>query len=186
MAAQQGYDEFNMSRLSSASRPRPETDVAESDDIPLMDFNKAKEPQHPQVRQSRRSTAWSTLAWWLPELVASVFSIASFAAIVIILSIFDRRPLASLGLPRGLTLNALISALATINRTALLVPISSVVLQEFWHFYVDAARQSICSSRLEHLGTFDAASRGPWGSFTLLYHLRGRRYVCTLEIRKRK
>lgn len=98
-------------------------------------------------------------------------------AIMILLSNYDNRANSELGLPIGLTLNAIIAALATVSRAALMVPVVSSLTQELWLFCTKEAEKQNRSSRLRHLDDFDVALRGTWGSLKFLFRLQGQRYV---------
>lgn len=126
---------------------------------------------------SRSRSGPSDLAWWTYEIFAMVISVTAFASIVTILSIYDGHAMSTLGLPTGLTLNAIIAALATVSRASLMVPIASVLVQELWLYFAKEAKKQTCSSRLRELNVFDIASRGSWGSLLLLYSINYKRYV---------
>lgn len=130
---------------------------------------------------SRLRSRYFGLGWWTLEILALVLSIASFIAIVIILRIYNGRAVLELRLPTGLTLNAIIAALATVSRAALMVPVASSLMQELWLFFAKEAEKTTCSSRLCHLDVFDSASRGTSGSLMLLVRLHGRRYAAPVS-----
>jgi len=129
----------------------------------------------PRIPTSRLLT--STLMWWIPELVASALSITSFCAIVGILYKFNGRLAADLHLPRFLTLNGLVAAIATVNRACLTTPVCSAMMQEMWIYFSDEASRTPCRSRLQDLEIFTEASNSAIGSIKFLAHARGRRYV---------
>ncbi|KAF2155789.1 hypothetical protein K461DRAFT_310403 [Myriangium duriaei CBS 260.36] len=112
------------------------------------------------------------IAWWLPELVASLFSVISLGCIVAVLSVFDRRSATDVHLPRYLTLNGLIALIATINKACLTVPIYSAIMQEMWLHFAAEARSTSCKSRLRDIELYTEASRGTWGSLLLLFKAR--------------
>ena len=118
----------------------------------------------------------SFLRWWLPEIFASVLSVACLVCIVAILRVYDRRGLDQVNFPTGLTLNGVIALIATINRVALMVPVGSSLSQEAWLWFSPVTHQKVCPTRLRDLELSDDASRGAWGS--LIFLLYGRhRYV---------
>ena len=118
----------------------------------------------------------SIFRWWLPEIFASVLSVACLVCIVIVLRKYDHRALDSLNFPTGLTLNGVIALIATINRVALMVPVGSSLSQEAWLWFSPVTHQKVCPTRLRDLELSDDASRGAWGS--LIFLLYGRhRYV---------
>lgn len=113
---------------------------------------------------------------WIPELVASFFAVVSLLAIVIVLRVYNGRALGDLKLPKYLTLNGLIAAIATLERVFLVVPVGSALSQEAWLWLVNNEQESVTRSRLRDLSLSDAASRGAWGSLIAIPH-SGRRYV---------
>ncbi|OHE92387.1 hypothetical protein CORC01_12314 [Colletotrichum orchidophilum] len=106
----------------------------------------------------------SSLMGWLPELLWSIISIASVAALAGVLSRFDGQRLPEW--PLGLTINALIAFLATLARAAFVIPVSESLSQLKWLWYRK-------ERPLEDFQDFDSASRGPWGSIQLLKTTRG-------------
>lgn len=124
---------------------------------------------------SRSRSKYFGFTWWIIEILAMSISIASLVAIVIVLRVYNGRAVLELNLPNGLTLNAIIAALATVSRAALMVPVASTIMQELWLFFAKEAEKTTCSSRLSHLDLFDSASRGTWGSLTLLVNPHSRR-----------
>ncbi|KAK1484468.1 hypothetical protein CTAM01_12973 [Colletotrichum tamarilloi] len=108
---------------------------------------------------------WSTsLKGWLPELIWSIISIASVAALAGVLSRFDGQRLPEW--PLGLTLNTLIAFLATLARAAFVIPVSESLSQLKWLWYRK-------ERPLKDFQDFDSASRGPWGSIQLLKTTKG-------------
>lgn len=118
----------------------------------------------------------SFLRWWFPEILASIISIASLLATVIVLRHYDGLGLNDLNLPNSLTLNGIIAAIATLNRVALMVPVGSAMSQEVWLWFSSVAHKDTCRSRFLDLNLSDAASRGAWGSLVFLFVAR-RRFV---------
>lgn len=103
--------------------------------------------------------------WWLWEILGALVSITAIIAIVVILASHDGGPLSKWNY--SITLNSLISLFATVAKAALLLPVGQVLGQLKWTWFHQRAR------RLDHLQTFDDASRGPWGALQLLYSTRG-------------
>lgn len=69
---------------------------------------------------------WASLDdTWLLEIVALVFSVACFIAIIILLRIYDQKP--SPDLSHGLTLNTIVSLLATASRSSLLFAVAAAI-----------------------------------------------------------
>ena len=116
----------------------------------------------------------SFLRWWLPELLASILSIASLLALVIVLRAYDGRGINDLKLPASLTLNGIVAAISTFNRVCLMVPVGASLSQEAWLWFSAAEHQKHIHSRLGDLDLSDGASRGAWGSLVLLCFSRRR------------
>ena len=77
----------------------------------------------------------STLSFfqcWLPELFASLLSVASLASLIAVLHHYKSRGIHDLRLPSSLTLNGLVAILSTLIRVSLMVPIGSAISQEVW------------------------------------------------------
>ena len=104
------------------------------------------------------------LRWWCWELVAAAISIVLFAAVVIVLKVYDGHALPQL--PGDITLNTTISLIAAVSKTALLLVASAFMSQYKWLWIHKRSR------KLQELQAFDEASRGPWGALTLLQHSR--------------
>ncbi len=113
--------------------------------------------------------------WWLTDILASLVSVASFAAIVFVVRHYQGQGVQNINLPASLTLNGLIALLSTVNRVALMVPVASALSQEAWTWLCDSGGDSRRSPRLRDLERSDAASRGAWGSLKVLFQGRGRR-----------
>jgi len=133
---------------------------------------------HPSIRTKILSNlGLLSIAWWIPEIAASILALICLESVIIVSTINDGRPITTLKLPTSLSLNATLSVLSTLNRSLLLVPVSSAIMQDLWIWYTACQEGKTCNSRFRHLDAANAASRGPWGSSTLLVHYRGRRYV---------
>lgn len=120
-------------------------------------------------------TGIGILRWWLPELFASLLSIASFIAIVVVLHIYNGRALDDVSLPYGLTLNGILAILSTIARVSLMMPVGTALSQEAWLWLSKNSRRNQPDSCLGDLDVSDAASRGPLGSIVFLWSSRGHR-----------
>lgn len=89
-------------------------------------------------------------------------------AIPVALLIYNNKP--SPSLPRGITLNTIVLLLATGSKSSLLFVTSESIGQLKWIWFRK-------EHRLSDIQAFDSASRGPWGSFLLLYQHRGHSLV---------
>ncbi|KAI8633796.1 hypothetical protein F5Y19DRAFT_462068 [Xylariaceae sp. FL1651] len=104
-------------------------------------------------------TSW----WWWWEILAMILSIIAIHDI----------PLEAWELP--FQPHALIAILTTVGKAALLVPAASCISQLKWRHFSRYPRKLI------DLQLFDDASRGPWGSAVLVWHLAFRaRILVTL------
>ena len=125
--------------------------------------------------RSKGKTSLSFLSWWLPEILTTFISLATFLAVVIVLRTYEGRGTTDLRLPNHFTLNGIIAAIATLNKAFLMAPVASAIAQELWLYYATEAQKTNCSSRLQAMNTFDSASRGVRGSIVFLLRFRGRR-----------
>jgi hypothetical protein len=82
-----------------------------------------------------------------------------------VLLIYDGQALPQL--PLSITLNTFIAFFSTISKAAFMLPIAEAISQCKWNWF----RQDRPLSDFE---TFDEASRGFWGSVTLLFRVRWR------------
>lgn len=97
--------------------------------------------------------------WW--ELIAMLLSLVSAALLIPVLVRVDG--LAVEDWPYAILPNTLLSILTNVTKTAMMVPVAACVSQMKWdHFYHRA-------NPLDHLQLYDDASRGPYGSFMLLF-----------------
>jgi Protein of unknown function (DUF3176) len=139
-----------------------------SDELSLID-HPTYSTAPPSYHKRSRPPSLLFFRWWLPEILASVLSIAAILAIAIVLRVYNGRSLENLGLPKYLTLNGLIAAIATFDRVFLIVPVGSAISQEAWLWFASNDRVAKPKSRLRDLNLSDAASRGAWGSFIFIF-----------------
>ena len=121
------------------------------------------------MRRRISNPSLSIFRWWLPELFASLLSVASLASLIAILSHYQGQGIHDLHLPSSLTLNGLVAILSTLIRVSLMVPVGSALSQEVWLWLSKAQKDN---GTLQNLEFSDAASRGSWGS--LIFLVRGR------------
>lgn len=144
-------------------------------------FDKTRQDGHVPLLQRNRpnisgsETVSATLAWWLPELGSAFLSVVLLICTVIVLRVYDGRPATDLQLPKHLTLNGLIAALATLNRAFLTVPVCSSMVQDMWLYFSSEAKKSSCNSSIKDLGLYFDASAGVWGGFVFLASTGGSR-----------
>ncbi|CAG8424896.1 unnamed protein product [Penicillium salamii] len=118
------------------------------------------------VPKSRSHKSWNDrcLDTWTLEVLAAVFSVSCFVAICAILGGYDGK--ARPDLRYGLSLNAIISVLATGCKSSLMFAIGEALSQSKW------VRFRNFSTPLVDMQTFDSASRGPLGAMMMLFHKR--------------
>ncbi|KAF4466778.1 hypothetical protein FALBO_6352 [Fusarium albosuccineum] len=104
---------------------------------------------------------WSA---WGPEVWASLSSVASFIAIVALLSHFHGKPVFTWN---GVTLNALVSVLSVAMKASLAYVTAECMAQWKWILFTREPRLLIDFDRI------DAATRGPLGSLRVLLRTRG-------------
>ena len=115
-----------------------------------------------QRKEGGRQHHWTRI--WAWELLSSTFSLACISAVVIILLCIQNKPLESWKFP--LQPNTLVSIFSTLSKSALLVAVAEGISQLKWIYFRERRH------RLYDLQVFEYASRGPWGSLTLLAVLR--------------
>ncbi|KIX01068.1 uncharacterized protein Z518_10134 [Rhinocladiella mackenziei CBS 650.93] len=132
------------------------------------DLSRTAEYPHPATQiVSRRPSWWSRamLDNWAWEIGAAVLCLGILVAIAGILFAYDHHEVPDL--PDGLTINAIISFLATLAHATLMVILAAALRQEKWLWFIDQPRP------LNTVDTFEEASRGPYGSLLLLASFRG-------------
>ncbi|KAL4985173.1 hypothetical protein BDW68DRAFT_147357 [Aspergillus falconensis] len=98
---------------------------------------------------------------WLFESISSILALGLLIGIACIFSYMDNKPLSDWN--ARVSLNATISILTTACTTLLMHGVSSFIGQLKWLHFKNRKPQ-----KLAHFETFDAASRGVWGSILLL------------------
>ncbi|KAF8856580.1 hypothetical protein BDZ45DRAFT_727386 [Acephala macrosclerotiorum] len=105
---------------------------------------------------------------WLPETLAIVLSLVSFLMILVLLKVYDNRPIF---VWHGATLNTFVSTIATLGKAMLLFTVSACMSQWKYIWFSQARRKLI------DFEVFDSASRGPSGSLSLLWSVNFRSLV---------
>lgn len=100
---------------------------------------------------------------WLLETISVLFSALALAVIFALLNHNNQKPIFKW---HDLTLNTLVSIFTTIAKTLLMFTVSSCIGQ--WK-YITFSRNR---RKLIEFATLDSASRGPKGSFDLLWQTR--------------
>lgn len=108
-------------------------------------------------------SSWSRRQPWLWESVSWLGALAMIIAIIAMLVRYDDRPIPSM----RISLNALVSVLATISTFLMMVPVAAAIGQCKWLFVHQARRP------LNDFLAIDGASKGLAGSFIVLAQWRG-------------
>ncbi|KAE8385910.1 hypothetical protein BDV23DRAFT_164216 [Aspergillus alliaceus] len=96
---------------------------------------------------------------WLWEILSCVIAVASLAAIIVVLYMYDGKSIPDW--PYGITLNAVISLLTTLMKAAMAFPITEALSQLKWSWFSRG-------NQLSDLALLDAASRGAIGAVLVL------------------
>ena len=102
---------------------------------------------------------------WVAEVLSCALSVIAMACLVSTLQYFDGRVLTQM--PLKISINTLVAILAAVVKSSLLLPVAECISQSKWLWF-SKTRQ------LVDFESFDLASRGPWGSFLLVFRLRTR------------
>lgn len=135
----------------------------------LPTFKKISTKQSP-AQKPLRSSLW--LDSWLFEWMTLTFSVACFIAISIVLWIYDKKVRPEMAY--GLSLNTIVSVLATGCKSALVLVIGEAISQLKWQWFQDPKQRQ---GQLIGMQRFDAASRGPLGSLMIVIHHRAQSLV---------
>lgn len=104
--------------------------------------------------------------WWLWELLACFGSLLGLIAILVFLKVYDSRPQPQW--PSYITINTVISLLTAVMKAPLLLSTAACISQTKWIHYQANPRP------LTDFVVYDNASRGPLGSLSLMWLLKGR------------
>ncbi|OOQ88061.1 hypothetical protein PEBR_14787 [Penicillium brasilianum] len=108
---------------------------------------------------------------WRFEILAWAFSVGCFVAICILLKVYENKVRPQLAY--SLSLNAIISVLATGCKSALFLVVGEAVCQLKWLHFRGPRQQ-----RLSGMQEFDNASRGPLGSINIIVSHQAKSLVC--------
>ena len=116
---------------------------------------------------------------WFIELASCCLAVLAFVAIIITLAVHQDRPQPQW--PRLITINTLIAIFTTIFKASLLLPIAEGMCKTLFSIFallmvvVGISQLKWLWYHQPHdlidLHHFDSASRGPWGSGLLLWHI---------------
>src|SRR4051812_15139494 len=102
-----------------------------------------------------------SMHWWWTEIGATILSLVSLVVLVCILVYMNDQPQDKWF--KALSINAAISLLTTVAKSAMMVAVSSSISQSMWTHFKQGPR------RLYDISVFDEASRSPWGSAQLMF-----------------
>ncbi|KAI0435838.1 hypothetical protein F4803DRAFT_276716 [Xylaria telfairii] len=136
---------------------------------PALGYKSESFASSPKGLRSRKGTFMrARRAWyygWVAESVGCCLAAISLIAIIITLRLHEDKPLPRW--PLSISINALIAVFGVLLKAGLTVPLSEGISQLKWIWFERQERN------LLDLDEFDAASRGPWGSFLLLFTVYG-------------
>lgn len=155
------FDSFNPPEDFSGRASPTNSDLSSN-----LSSKTRRRPSTTGERHNKTRSWTQSVSEWAYEIVWCLVSIVLLMALVIVLSVHNQRPLPEF--PLGLTLNTITAILATASRSVAMLIISEGVSQLKWNWFANTSRP------LVDLGTFDMASRGPWGSLQLLFSTRGK------------
>jgi hypothetical protein len=125
-----------------------------------------------RIKQQSNKYNWHRVLQdtWLWEFASALFNTCCFISICAVLFAYDGqlRPTWKL----GLSLNAVISILATGCRSSLILVVSEAISQLKWLWVKDGEPKQLLGMQV-----FDNASRGPLGALTMLFNYSGRSLV---------
>lgn len=128
----------------------------------VHEASRSSDKRKPTIERPTRATLWCQYRnSWYPETTALVLSVACVIAIAIVLHSYDGQP--NPKMKWGLTINAVISILATTSKVSLMFTISNSIGQLKWVWFLNRKTRSLLDA-----GIYDDASRGPLGSLIML------------------
>ncbi|KAI1612411.1 hypothetical protein EDD36DRAFT_418581 [Exophiala viscosa] len=117
------------------------------------------------IRKGSSRLARLSLDNWAWEVGAAALCLCILSAIAAVLLAYDNQPVPSL--PDTLSINAIISFLASIAKASLMIVLAAAIRQEKWLWFIGKPRP------LDAVDSFEEASRGPYGSLRLIMTYRG-------------
>ncbi|KAF2138636.1 uncharacterized protein K452DRAFT_256275 [Aplosporella prunicola CBS 121167] len=128
-------------------------------EVPVGLYETTSEEADP-VQKASDETSWNK--FWIVETISCTIAASALAAIIAVSATYNDHPLPQW--PRPISINSLIAIFTAIFKAALVMPVSEGISQLKWHWFSKPRR-------LADMERFDIASRGPWGSLRLLFHL---------------
>jgi Protein of unknown function (DUF3176) len=136
--------------------------------IPMMTTDPVEKPgkSHRPLTRLQPSFRQIALQWWLWELLACIGSLLAILAIVVFLKCYDGRPQPQW--PTYITISSIVSLFTALVKAPLLLSTAACISQAKWTHYQPRPRP------LKDFVLYDDASRGPLGSISLLWLLKGK------------
>ncbi|XP_014551439.1 hypothetical protein COCVIDRAFT_42252 [Bipolaris victoriae FI3] len=171
MTSSNGYDRppYHDESLQPSASPRT---------ISPLHSTSGQEKTHDASKYDASAEAYFrklNLRDWYWDFIAAIFSIACVIAVIVIVRKYQGKSLSSWHFYHNITLNTLVALLSTLSRTALIVPVASCISQLKWIHLVSSLRP------LHEYQILDEASRGPWGSLTLIFTLHFKTKLATWD-----
>lgn len=109
---------------------------------------------------------------WIFEQVSAILSVSCMVALIgVLLQAKNNAP--SRWMWQSLTLNGLIALISTVMRASIMLSVGAGLGQTKWNFFAPRSGMQVSGRKIGDLNTFDQASRGPMGSFKLLFNRPG-------------
>lgn len=145
------YSQVNQQDLSSAVDNDPKAPLSTTTPIDPAKTQTANHEGH----------------FWLSEIIALVICVAAFASAICILALYQGESITRWK-SDTISLNTVLSVLATISRASLAFVVSGCIAQGKWNWFGKVKDQLI------HFDRLDDASKGLYGSFRLLWSAKKR------------
>ncbi|KAL4902141.1 hypothetical protein BDW74DRAFT_180990 [Aspergillus multicolor] len=153
----------------SRNSKNDQTDGRESE-YKLLPRNLSPPPPVELATVKSKSLTRQMLDTWFYGILATSFIVACFMGTIATLKVYSSKPAPNFAY--GLTLNAIVSLLATASNSSLPLVIAECIGQLKWLRFHDAKKR-----KLSGLQVFDNASQGPLGSLMLKWRHRGQSVV---------
>ncbi|KAF6827133.1 hypothetical protein CMUS01_09138 [Colletotrichum musicola] len=146
-----------------SKHPRGQVNTEKPDYEPeksqLLGQAAAHDRQEPRGNAPEDTGGVSVLETWSIEIASSILALGCIAAVVILLSLHQGKPLPAW--PKLISVNTLIAVFTAIFKASLIMPVAEGIGQLKWTWF-DRPQ------RLSDIALYDGASRGPWGSLSLI------------------
>ncbi|KAE9372778.1 hypothetical protein N431DRAFT_340473 [Stipitochalara longipes BDJ] len=127
-------------------------------------FTTSKQPKlHGHVRECFPGLLKSCKDRWVFELICTLFALCNPLAIITILAVHQEKSLPHW--PYVISINSLVSIFTALTKSAMMLVVSAAISQMKWQWFTKP-------HALVDMETFDSATRGPWGAFSLMIKVR--------------